>query len=188
MESELRLIKTADMKSMPWKNGGGTTLEVAISPAGASVAALDFDWRVSIASIESDGPFSQFKGYDRELVVWKGEGLVVNGELRARLQTFAFAGEENIEAKIPAGVIKDFGVIHRRGKGDAEIIVQAMKQDAIYLHEFRGDAFLLCAEGELRIGGFYLNPGDVVHATTGVGSVSVTALEHSQLVIASISP
>ena len=31
--------------SMPWKNGGGETTEIAVSPPGAGLD--DFDWRVA---------------------------------------------------------------------------------------------------------------------------------------------
>src|ERR1043165_7532856 len=99
-----RLLKTSDMKKMPWKNGGGVTYEVAISPASADVARLDFDWRVSIAHVDRAGPFSLFPGYDRRLVVWKGQGLVVNGVSHPALQPFAFEGETAIDASPVEGV------------------------------------------------------------------------------------
>ncbi|MDP1908248.1 MAG: HutD family protein, partial [Hyphomicrobium sp.] len=43
----MRILRAKDYRRMPWKNGGGETTEIAISPEGA---ALDsFDWRVSMA-------------------------------------------------------------------------------------------------------------------------------------------
>jgi environmental stress-induced protein Ves len=74
-----------DYARMPWKNGGGQTTEIAVS-AGASLA--DFDWRVSIAEINADGPFSAFAGVDRTLVLLSGAGVRLTGtthmaELRA---------------------------------------------------------------------------------------------------------
>ena len=33
----------------PWKNGGGTTREVAVSPEGAGLD--DFAWRISLAAL-----------------------------------------------------------------------------------------------------------------------------------------
>ncbi len=38
---------------MPWKNGGGVTTEICVSPPSGA-----FDWRVSIATVNADGPFS----------------------------------------------------------------------------------------------------------------------------------
>src|SRR5690606_24981691 len=53
--------------AMPWKNGGGTTLQLAISPKGASLE--DFAWRISSAQVAVDGAFSSFPGADRSLAV-----------------------------------------------------------------------------------------------------------------------
>jgi uncharacterized protein len=56
---------------VPWKNGGGVTHEaIRVPPAGES-----FSWRVSVAHIESSGPFSDFSGYERKMVLLEGRGL-----------------------------------------------------------------------------------------------------------------
>ena len=86
---------------MPWKNGGGSTTEIAIAPAGASVSS-GFDWRVSMADVVSDGPFSAFNGYDRQLALLSGGGMVLSGlpdgdiTLRPGDRPLAFAGEAAI--------------------------------------------------------------------------------------------
>jgi len=41
-----------------WKNGGGTTREILRVPAEPTA----FDWRLSLATIDSPGPFSAFEG------------------------------------------------------------------------------------------------------------------------------
>jgi len=61
----MRIIRAADCLVMPWKNGGGTTTEIAVAPEGASLN--DFDWRISMAHVGADGPFSSFPGIDRTL-------------------------------------------------------------------------------------------------------------------------
>ena len=63
-----------------WKNGGGVTREIVASPEGAPLDA--FDWRVSLADVSADGPFSSFPGVDRTLTVVEGAGmdLMVGGE------------------------------------------------------------------------------------------------------------
>ena len=60
-----RLLRNSDHRRMPWKNGGGETVEVIVHPEGASLS--DFGWRVSMASVASDGPFSVFPDIDRTL-------------------------------------------------------------------------------------------------------------------------
>jgi environmental stress-induced protein Ves len=89
------LLAPADYRRMPWKNGGGHTLEVATHPAGADVAS--FEWRVSVADITRDGPFSTFPGIDRTLVLLAGRGMRLAGggdplELRAPFEPVTFAG------------------------------------------------------------------------------------------------
>ena len=69
----MRLIRSKSYRRMPWKNGGGETTEIAVSPQNASLEA--FDWRVSMARVESDGPFSAFPGIDRTLAVLEGQGI-----------------------------------------------------------------------------------------------------------------
>jgi environmental stress-induced protein Ves len=44
-----------------------------VEPPGASLEM--FDWRISVASIATDGPFSEFSGIDRTPAVVKGKGL-----------------------------------------------------------------------------------------------------------------
>ena len=67
-----------DMVSMPWKNGRGTSHELAIWPQEAVFARGEGDWRIARASFREGGPFSRFEGYDRLLVVLAGEGLVLD--------------------------------------------------------------------------------------------------------------
>ena len=44
----LRVIRAAECQTMPWKNGGGETTEIAVFPSGAGLD--DFEWRISMAS------------------------------------------------------------------------------------------------------------------------------------------
>ncbi len=67
------LIRGAQQTSSPWKNGGGSTQELLIWPPGASLE--QFRWRISVARIDQDGPFSAFAGYQRTLVLLNGVGM-----------------------------------------------------------------------------------------------------------------
>ena len=68
----MQVLRAENYRRMPWKNGGGETTEIAVFPAGAGLD--DFDWRVSMARVESSGPFSVFPGIDRTLAILEGEG------------------------------------------------------------------------------------------------------------------
>jgi environmental stress-induced protein Ves len=178
----LRLIKANDMKRMSWKNGGGETLEVAIHPPTSSIAQLDFDWRVSIATVASDGPFSKFPGFDRKLVVWKGDGLRVNGIVREAMKPFTFRGGDATDLSLVNGAVKDFGVITRDSAFESALTIQVLNENDEATVQASDETFILCTRGELRIDGFYLNPGDVVNAS-GRGAVEVKALDRSDYAV-----
>ena len=76
----MRVLRAENYRRMPWKNGGGETVEIAVSPEGAGLG--DFDWRVSMARVEADGLFSVFPGVDRTLSILEGEGMVLDIEGR----------------------------------------------------------------------------------------------------------
>jgi environmental stress-induced protein Ves len=116
----MRIIRAADCRRMPWKNGGGETIEVALSPAGASID--DFDWRVSMARVAAPGPFSIFAGVDRTLAVLEGAGVALRlagrGEVRLDPDAapFAFPGDLPVDAALLDGPIDDLNVMTRRGR------------------------------------------------------------------------
>ena len=67
---------------MPWRNGGGVTREYLVHP-GADA----FEWRVSVADVASDGPFSEFAGYERVLTLLSGAGMALTFSARADGET-----------------------------------------------------------------------------------------------------
>jgi environmental stress-induced protein Ves len=115
----MRIIRAADCRTMPWKNGKGITTEIAVSPEGSSLS--DFDWRVSMAQVGADGPFSSFAGLDRTLSVLTGHGIRLafsDGEtvtLDATSAPFAFAADRAVDGLLIDGPIIDLNVMSRRG-------------------------------------------------------------------------
>lgn len=104
---------------MPWKNGSGRTMEIAVHPAGAALD--DFAWRISVADVERDGPFSRFPGIDRTIVLLEGAGMHFRGgardvELSTPFEPYSFAGEEAIDCALVDGAIRDFNAMYRRGR------------------------------------------------------------------------
>ncbi|NMM87698.1 histidine utilization protein HutD [Rhodococcus sp. SRB_17] len=113
---------------MPWKNGGGSTREIACWPPGAGLD--DFGWRISIASIAAPGPFSVFAGVDRHIVLLDGGGVRLqspDGAIDHRLDTpgqpFAFSGDAAVHCTLLGGASTDFNVMARRGQWQAELHV-----------------------------------------------------------------
>jgi len=103
---------------MPWKNGGGETIEIAVFPESATLDS--FDWRISMASVSSDGPFSEFANVDRTLSVLTGEGIALKiGRMTYTLTQetppLAFAGNSPTFGTLVSGPITDLNVMSRRG-------------------------------------------------------------------------
>jgi uncharacterized protein len=114
----MRIIRPSEYRRMPWKNGGGETVEIAVAPAGASLDA--FDWRVSMAHVASSGPFSRFAGVDRTLAVLEGSGIRLSVAGRETVPLgrdtppFGFSGDDPAEAELIDGAIEDLNVMTRR--------------------------------------------------------------------------
>lgn len=100
MTGDSRIVLPDEWRWMPWRNGGGRTAEIFVEGDAAAP-----DWRLSLAIIEQDGPFSAWPGVDRTLV-WLDGGrleLDVNGEGRCldRLgQRTEFAGGDSVDAVV----------------------------------------------------------------------------------------
>lgn len=149
----LTILKAENHRRMPWKNGGGVTVEIAIHPQGASVD--DFDWRVSMATVASDGPFSVFPGIDRTLSVLEGDGILldVEGEetkLTVESAPLAFAADARSSARLIGSAITDLNVMTRRGRLAHK--VRRLPVDGTTLTVADGNpALLFCSEGQLDL-------------------------------------
>lgn len=128
MPMAVRRFDRASLQATPWKNGGGVTREIACQPPDAGLDR--FDWRVSIAHIATDGPFSAFAGVDRVITLLEGAGVrlrATDGRFDHRLDTplapFAFAGETPVMGTLLAGDCHDFNVMTRRATCRASVQV-----------------------------------------------------------------
>ena len=113
---DVRVIDASQHRTMRWKNGLGTTTEIAIDPPGVSLADR-FRWRLSIASVQSSGPFSAFPGYERTIMVVEGRGmeLAVGRSSPRRLdrpfEPFLFSGDAPAACRLIDGPIRDFNLM-----------------------------------------------------------------------------
>lgn len=71
----MHIISFQDLAVTPWKNGAGTTRQILIHPADATLD--NFAFRVSAADINALGPFSSYAGINRSLAVLTGQGLTL---------------------------------------------------------------------------------------------------------------
>jgi environmental stress-induced protein Ves len=93
-------------------------MELAISPENANLS--DFLWRVSIAEVEADGPFSLFSGCDRIIMLVEGTGMTLGAgafgsiALVEPLQAKSFSGDWPVFGRLVSGPVRDFNRIVRR--------------------------------------------------------------------------
>lgn len=162
------ILRAADHRRMPWKNGRGETVEIAVFPQGATVDT--FDWRISMATVSEDGPFSVFDGIDRTLSIIEGAGLVLFVEGRDAVlltQTsmpHPFPADAQTTAKLANGTITDLNVMTRRGRfsHSVEKIVAPMT-----LGPSAGATLVLCHRGAMRVENETLVSLDCVVLETG---------------------
>lgn len=119
-------IDVRRLASQRWKNGAGLTRELAVEPIGAT--AEGFEWRISVAEITRDGPFSAYPQVDRCITLLRGAGMTLrssDGSVNRRLdrvgEPFSFSGDVPVEAKLIGGASEDLNVMARRGRHRAEV-------------------------------------------------------------------
>lgn len=145
------LIPFASLEPSLWKNGGGSTTEVVISPTGATLDS--FDWRISLATIAADGPFSAFPGVDRTLALVDGPGVLLDLGAEGKFAlteddpVLEFPGEAQVAASLTGGATTDFNVMTRRARCHHRLgrrVLEGMSEFAP-----RGDVTILfLAEGD----------------------------------------
>jgi hypothetical protein len=114
----MRLLTSAASRRIPWKNGLGTTLEIATD---AAEPGGEWSWRLSIADIPSRARFSTFPGMDRLIACLAGTGL--NLERAGKLQlapcegnALSFAGEEFVTGEPLGPGVRDVNLMFRRDR------------------------------------------------------------------------
>src|SRR4051812_7165042 len=98
-----QLLSPSDYRRMAWRNGAGRTTEIESHPRQAALDA--FDWRLSIADVVRDGPFSRFPGIDRTILVIAGAGMRLHMKgstvlLQSTDQPYSFDGDMEIECTL----------------------------------------------------------------------------------------
>ncbi|MGS3150938.1 HutD family protein [Aeromonas sanarellii] len=119
----ITLIKESDQLKMPWKNRQGITAQILISPKGASLDKLDFDYRLSSAPIKTAGPFSKFPGYQRILLPVSGAGFVLNGHPYATFEAAHFSGDDETHCELLKKEVTDLGLIYHPERVSANVRV-----------------------------------------------------------------
>lgn len=159
----LRILRNTDYPSRAWKNGGGTTRDIIVEPPGASLE--DFAWRLSLAQVDRDGPFSRFDDVDRTLVLLSGAMTLHEPDRRIELvrgEPVEFPGERAIEATLSGGSSLDFNVMTRRGRASQRVTKELLAQRVSIKVVSRAPMLLFTLEPGLTVENQSLDVHDTV--------------------------
>jgi uncharacterized protein len=149
--STARVVRRHEYKTMPWRNGGGTTYEIACEPPGGTA----FEWRLSLALIEQGGPFSNFAGYTRAISLVSGAGCILHGidptpvRLDAPGVTKLFPGAASVTCELIAGPCHDLNLMVRE-PGQIVAAQQLRLDEAAQLLAAQKNNAVFCLEGTIE--------------------------------------
>ncbi|MCC0065056.1 MAG: HutD family protein [Defluviimonas sp.] len=171
-----RIFPPQGFATSRWKNGGGVTHEILRDTVNDP-----WQWRISIAEVASDGPFSRFEGLSRILTVIEGNGLDLHtpDDMLAarRLQPLAFSGDTPVESRMVDGPVRDLNLIYDSRHVSASVEVVAGPQD---VSAGPGKTGVLCLGGTVAAGGepvpagaFALGEGGCIRLSAGAQAAIV---------------
>ena len=144
-----RILNPDEFQTNPWKNGGGVTHEIARHAVGEG-----WQWRISIAEVGADGPFSLFPGMTRILTVIDGAGidlLSADGVMEARLyRPVPFSGDLDVTARVVGGPVRNLNLIYDANAVEAAVEVVL---GPVTLTCAAGAVGFLCLSGAVTVAG-----------------------------------
>lgn len=153
-----RTVPLGQTTPTPWKNGGGTTRVLATWPD-----ADNWQWRMSVAQVASDGPFSSFPGVTRWFAVLGGAGVVLDVAGVAHAMTsdsppLRFDGAAHTACRLIDGPTQDFNLMLRSPMQKANMqwlsgacSVNLEPGDSFALYALTDDAAITCAGHDQRV-------------------------------------
>lgn len=192
----IEVILAKDLVTSPWKNGGGNTREIKIFPPQSHFD--DCMWRISLADVKQSGPFSEFPGIDRHIVLTQGTDMLLHHTASQKthpLEPFVpypFAGEDPISSELLKGATSDFNLMVRRNQAKGSVVCWQTTQSTTLVNGYH---LFYSAQGhhQLQIAEhtILLTPGDSVYLqsnNTAAELMSQPLDDSSQLIVATIQP
>ena len=111
------VVRAQDIAPTPWKNGGGLARDLLCAPS-----AGDWRWRISLADVNADGPFSSYPKVQRWFAVVEGAGVELDfGGRTVGVRTgdapLAFDGAAAPGCRLIAGPTRDLNLMLRGLRG-----------------------------------------------------------------------
>jgi len=175
----MQILRKATFKASPWKNGGGITHEVIRVPPDGGV----FRWRMSVAQIDASGPFSDFAGYWRTMVLLRGRGvrLAFDGAPPISLSDVGdlaeFDGAQKTDCRLVDGPCTDLNLMVAKSVAHVAASVERLREPRVLpalphgvslVFGISGGLEVECAAGQAR-----LEPWDLaILSADGTGVVT----------------
>jgi uncharacterized protein len=153
----VKIIRKADIQTSRW--AGGTTSQLFIFPAGSDYKKMDFDFRISTATIETEtSTFTSLPGVKRILMVLDGTlELSHRDQLDSRsgrstilepFETDSFPGDWETTS---GGKVTDFNLMIRRQELEGMVRMMQLGKKSDLVLEAEHHAFIYLHKGEVMI-------------------------------------
>lgn len=155
-------LTARDYACQPWRNGGGRTTELAAGWQGEHLL-----WRISVADVERPGPFSDFSGFARTLLLLAGNGMALSFQgapevvVTEPLKPLRFDGAWRTTCRLLDGAVRDFNLVADESRVEAALEVIRMPAherlevplacDAALLYVARGAVAIDLARSSLAL-------------------------------------
>ena len=149
----MQILRKASFVASPWKNGAGVTHEIIRVPADGAA----FRWRLSVAQIDKSGPFSDFAGYDRTMVLLRGAGLrltfdgVSTAVLRQVGDMTKFDGALKTDCQLLSGPCTDLNLMVARSLRNVSARVEHIGAQVLLPKALHGITLIFGITGGLRV-------------------------------------
>lgn len=168
----MQILKLDSLRDVPWKNGGGTTREIAVGQIDGQTV-----WRISRADVGQDGAFSDFSGMMRILTVVSGAGMALDhpgGTLDADpWLPVRFDGALAIRSRLKDGPLTDLNLIFDPTVCTGAARVHQGPLDLGIECPDAGVIALVALAGSPAVDAAPLAPGDTAFATGGASALTL---------------
>lgn len=144
----LQRFSLEDLTEEPWRNGGGVTRTLMRRDNGDKPL-----WRISVADITGNAPFSRFEGLDRHSVLVEGYNVTLCGDwgawsLSSVGDIARYPGELSVRTELGCALARFFNVMADRTQMRVDLRVSSSPREDIVV---AGDGALMVMDGDVDV-------------------------------------
>jgi uncharacterized protein len=169
---------------MRWANGGGSTTEIVAWPDRD-----EWQWRLSVADVDRDGPFSTFPSVDRTIALLQGNGFALTiADTAERIvsqpyATLRFSGEAPTTCRLIDGPVQDLNLMVRADATPRTLRFVTVGEPA----ELTGFDIAVVVAGQLHVGGDTLTYLDAIRPSLPIQRIMISPAGDGHGVLAVVS-